>query len=305
LEALDAYETATPNFQITEIKAFDPDGTGPQASGILIAGDFSFLRIIGGATVAANSIAFLTETDGVPTVQPLGDGLSFECGASTYRGRVNGVTQNGSKIIASGIFNRSGTATVSNLATYDFQNQNQNPNPGWQQFGAPQLAPQQDVAIVNNLVFVATGTNTLDSVSDIEECVIFPEFRLDVLPLDGSTRTPIGSGISNWSESTILLPFGPSPYGTPELIGLNAGGTSVSYDGGYARFVFGMGAILDVDNNGVFPEDADVTALGTSQAGGFVDPFSANGLDVNNNQIYPEDADITRWFEYLAGATCE
>ena len=302
LEALDETGHVTPNFQIAEIKAVDPDGTGPQAPGIVIAGDFSFLRVIGGPTVAAKNIALLTETtNGDPTVQPLGAGLSFECGPATYRGGVNGVTQNGSKIIASGIFDRSDTASVLHLATYDFQDS----DPSWEQFGAPQFAPQQDVAVVNNLVFVVTGTNILDS-EEVPECVAFPlRLRLEVLPLDGSSRTVIGSGVANWSQASVLLPFGPSPYNTPELIGLNSSGTAMNYEGGYARFVFGIGAILDVNNNGVFPEDEDVAALLISQAGGFVGPFSANGLDVNNNQVYPEDADITRWFEYLAGASCE
>ncbi|GDY00522.1 hypothetical protein LBMAG48_29250 [Phycisphaerae bacterium] len=59
---------------------------------------------------------------------------------------------------------------------------------------------------------------------------------------------------------------------------------------------------IDVNNNGVFPEDADVIAFFDVLAGG--ECAGCDDIDFNNNGVYPEDLDVIDFFNVLAGGDC-
>ncbi len=59
---------------------------------------------------------------------------------------------------------------------------------------------------------------------------------------------------------------------------------------------------IDFNNNGVFPEDQDITDFFDTLAGGTCP--TCNDIDFNNNQVFPEDADVIDFFNVLAGGTC-
>ncbi|HLP82972.1 MAG TPA: hypothetical protein VK157_01360 [Phycisphaerales bacterium] len=59
---------------------------------------------------------------------------------------------------------------------------------------------------------------------------------------------------------------------------------------------------IDFNNNGVLPEDADVTAFFAVLAGEAC--AACNDIDFNNNGVFPEDADVIAFFNVLAGGAC-
>ena len=62
----------------------------------------------------------------------------------------------------------------------------------------------------------------------------------------------------------------------------------------------------DFNNNGLFPEDQDITDFFTVLAGGPCSPGNTcNDIDFNNNQVFPEDQDVIDFFNVLAGGICQ
>jgi hypothetical protein len=61
---------------------------------------------------------------------------------------------------------------------------------------------------------------------------------------------------------------------------------------------------LDFNNNGVFPEDADVVDFFDVLAGGDCPHVVFCDIDFNNNGVYPEDQDVIDFFNVLAGGEC-
>ncbi len=59
---------------------------------------------------------------------------------------------------------------------------------------------------------------------------------------------------------------------------------------------------IDFNNNGVFPEDADVIDFFAVLAG--LDCEQCSDIDFNNNDVFPEDQDIIDFFNVLAGGSC-
>jgi hypothetical protein len=63
---------------------------------------------------------------------------------------------------------------------------------------------------------------------------------------------------------------------------------------------------IDFNNNGIFPEDQDVTDFFSVLAGSAC--ATCNDIDFNNNGVFPEDQDVVDFFDVLAGgnpATCD
>ncbi len=59
---------------------------------------------------------------------------------------------------------------------------------------------------------------------------------------------------------------------------------------------------IDLNRNGVYPEDQDVIDFFTALAGGACgDACNPCDLDINNNNVYPEDQDVIDFFLLLAG----
>jgi hypothetical protein len=61
---------------------------------------------------------------------------------------------------------------------------------------------------------------------------------------------------------------------------------------------------IDFNNNGVFPEDQDVTDFFSVLAGGPCSTPTCDDIDFNNNGVFPEDQDVMDFFNVLAGAPC-
>jgi hypothetical protein len=59
---------------------------------------------------------------------------------------------------------------------------------------------------------------------------------------------------------------------------------------------------IDFNNNGIFPEDQDVTDFFSVLAGSAC--ATCNDIDFNNNGVFPEDQDVVDFFNVLAGGTC-
>jgi hypothetical protein len=59
---------------------------------------------------------------------------------------------------------------------------------------------------------------------------------------------------------------------------------------------------IDFNNNGVFPEDQDITDFFAVLAGASC--TTCNDIDFNNNGVFPEDQDVLDFFNVLAGGTC-
>ena len=59
---------------------------------------------------------------------------------------------------------------------------------------------------------------------------------------------------------------------------------------------------IDFNNNGIFPEDQDVTDLFSVLAGGMC--ATCSDIDFNNNGVFPEDQDVVDYFNVLAGGQC-
>jgi hypothetical protein len=59
---------------------------------------------------------------------------------------------------------------------------------------------------------------------------------------------------------------------------------------------------IDFNNNGVFPEDQDITDFFAVLAGASCP--TCNDIDFNNNGVFPEDQDVVDFFNVLAGGTC-
>ncbi len=59
---------------------------------------------------------------------------------------------------------------------------------------------------------------------------------------------------------------------------------------------------IDFNNNGVFPEDADVTDFFNVLAGGVCGACS--DIDFNNDGVFPDDQDVIAYFRVLAGGQC-
>jgi hypothetical protein len=61
---------------------------------------------------------------------------------------------------------------------------------------------------------------------------------------------------------------------------------------------------IDFNNNGVFPEDQDVTDFFNVLAGGPCSTLTCDSIDFNGNGVFPEDQDVMDFFAVLAGAPC-
>ncbi|HLP83752.1 MAG TPA: hypothetical protein VK157_05335 [Phycisphaerales bacterium] len=59
---------------------------------------------------------------------------------------------------------------------------------------------------------------------------------------------------------------------------------------------------VDFNNNGIFPEDADVTDFVSVLAGSTC--WQCSDTDFNNNGVFPEDQDVVDFFHVLAGGGC-
>jgi beta-glucanase (GH16 family) len=60
---------------------------------------------------------------------------------------------------------------------------------------------------------------------------------------------------------------------------------------------------VDFNRDGVFPDDADVTAFFNVMAG--AQCASCGDMDFNNNGVFPEDQDVVDFFNVLAGGSCD
>jgi hypothetical protein len=74
------------------------------------------------------------------------------------------------------------------------------------------------------------------------------------------------------------------------------------WGGDYTLTANGTCDDIDFNNNGVFPEDQDVTDFFNVLAGATCP--TCNDIDFNNDQVFPDDADIADFFNFLAGGTC-
>jgi hypothetical protein len=63
-------------------------------------------------------------------------------------------------------------------------------------------------------------------------------------------------------------------------------------------------ADVDFNNNGVFPEDADILDFFNILAGGACSTGNCDPVDFNQNDVFPEDSDILDFFAVLAGGSC-
>jgi hypothetical protein len=61
---------------------------------------------------------------------------------------------------------------------------------------------------------------------------------------------------------------------------------------------------IDINLNGVFPEDQDVIDFFNVLAGGACSTGDCVGIDFNGNGVFPEDQDVIDYFAVLAGASC-
>jgi hypothetical protein len=63
---------------------------------------------------------------------------------------------------------------------------------------------------------------------------------------------------------------------------------------------------IDFNNNGVFPEDADVIDFFSVLAGADCPNqiTQCDPIDFNNNGVFPEDQDVVDFFNVLAGGAC-
>ncbi len=61
---------------------------------------------------------------------------------------------------------------------------------------------------------------------------------------------------------------------------------------------------IDFNNNGVFPEEDDVTDFFNVLSGGACSTGDCNDIDFNNNFVFPEEQDVILFFHVLAGGEC-
>ena len=61
---------------------------------------------------------------------------------------------------------------------------------------------------------------------------------------------------------------------------------------------------IDFNNNGVFPEEEDVTDFFNVLSGGSCSTGDCNDIDFNNNLVFPEEQDVILFFHVLAGGEC-
>ncbi|HLP84739.1 MAG TPA: hypothetical protein VK157_10355 [Phycisphaerales bacterium] len=61
---------------------------------------------------------------------------------------------------------------------------------------------------------------------------------------------------------------------------------------------------IDINRNGVFPEDQDVIDFFTILAGGECSTGDCVNIDFNGNGVFPEDQDVIDYFAVLAGSSC-
>jgi len=66
----------------------------------------------------------------------------------------------------------------------------------------------------------------------------------------------------------------------------------------------GLCTDIDFNNNGVYPEDADVIDFLNVLAGAPCDFPACDTIDFNRNAVFPEDQDVIDFFTVLAGGTC-
>jgi hypothetical protein len=62
---------------------------------------------------------------------------------------------------------------------------------------------------------------------------------------------------------------------------------------------------IDFNNDGLFPDDADLLALLTVLAGGDCPEAACNDIDFNNDGLFPDDSDLLTFLAVLAGGECE
>ena len=106
--------------------------------------------------------------------------------------------------------------------------------------------------------------------------------------------------------------FAYNPGNTPLLVTFSDGVQTVVQPRQVAHVTVAPPAAcddIDFNNNGVFPEDQDVTDFLEVLAGGTpvsCDPIQGcNDIDFNNNGVFPEDQDVLSFLNVLAGGECQ
>ncbi|HLP82777.1 MAG TPA: hypothetical protein VK157_00370 [Phycisphaerales bacterium] len=120
----------------------------------------------------------------------------------------------------------------------------------------------------------------------INETLTTPFTRIVGTPFDVAFGHDLGGGGAD-VDSTIVWNLPPG-YSITSVLGYTAPGSGC--DG------------IDFNNNGVFPEDADVIDFFDVLAGGACG--GCNDVDFNNNGVFPEDQDVIDFFKVLAGGVC-
>lgn len=63
--------------------------------------------------------------------------------------------------------------------------------------------------------------------------------------------------------------------------------------------------LIDFNNDGLFPDDADLIDYIAVLAGGFCSAGNTcSDIDFNNDGLFPDDADLIAFLSVLAGGTC-
>lgn len=273
------------------------------ASRLVLGGNFDGVSIFGGPVVAAKNIVSLQFLGNTLVASPLGSGLSSgacEAGGVADDGVVFAVRPKGNGVLAGGKFNRSGSSSLSTLATWDFSAS----SPAWTSFGSSTRVVVDAIA-ANNGVYVVTGNITSGEVLCYTAGI--PHVRYITATSDTAISDPDWSSqYSRFSLETQLFDWN-GPCGIYEVVCLPGFGSQALNTAGYSRWGIGSPALLDVNNDCAYPsqfddlEAADLVATG----GACASPFGCNSWDFNNNGVFPEDADLLFYFAVAAGATCE
>jgi hypothetical protein len=62
---------------------------------------------------------------------------------------------------------------------------------------------------------------------------------------------------------------------------------------------------IDFNNDGLFPDDADLVDFLAVLGGAACSTTSCNSIDFNNDNLFPDDADLLAFLRVLAGGACE
>jgi hypothetical protein len=61
---------------------------------------------------------------------------------------------------------------------------------------------------------------------------------------------------------------------------------------------------LDFNNDGLFPDDADLVEFLTVLSGGACSTGDCDSIDFNNDGLFPDDNDLVTFLRVLAGGEC-